>query len=117
VCLRNVKRARLVAADRDPAGGLTASGRAKFRAVGSRLRPGVRVVRTLEDARRKGSFLRRFYARDDVPPLRDSQDRPTRYALAAAAWGEPVPRTLADVKRLAALGARLLRAVRRAREL
>lgn len=106
-----MKRARvsLTKADRDPHGGLAPSGRAKYALAGAHLRPGVRTVRTAEDARRKGSFLRRMYARADVPPLQDARGRPTRYALQAHAWGEPVPRTRADVRQLAARGAELLR--------
>lgn len=106
-------RPRLTAADRDPRGGLTASGRAKYNRAGARLRPGVLEVHTLDDMRRKGSFLRRFYARDAVPALTTPTGRATRYALAAQAWGERAPRTLADVRALAAKGARLLAAYHR----
>lgn len=98
----------LTSADRDPRGGLTASGRAKYNAEGAHLRPGVLRVRSTTDLRRKGSFLRRFYGRRDPHPLTDGKGRPTRYALAAHAWGEPVPKTSADVRRLAALGEKLL---------
>lgn len=88
-------------------GGLTAAGRAFYNAQGSTLRPGVVVVRTLDDLRRKGSFLRRHYA-GPPRPLVDDKGRPTRHALAAQAWAEKAPRTRADVRRLAAVGARLL---------
>lgn len=105
-----MKRAvSLTREDRDPRGGLTPEGRAKYAAAGAHLRPGVKTVRTAEDARRKGRFLRRMYARADVPPLADDRGRPTRYALQAQAWGERAPRTLADVRALAARGAELLR--------
>ncbi len=45
-----------------------------------------------ERARRKGSFLTRFYTNPSGPLVDDDGD-PTRLALAANAWGEPVPRT------------------------
>lgn len=95
---------------KNPRGGLTAAGRAFYAAQGSNLRPGVIVARTAEDARRKGSFLRRHYfgPTNEVKPLRDAKGRPTRHALQAQAWGEKAPRTLGDVRRLAAKGARLL---------
>lgn len=92
-------------------GGLTAEGRAAFaRETGAHLRPGVVKVRSVEDLRRKGSFLRRMYAGafNEAKPLLDAKGRPTRHALQAQAWGEKAPRTLADVRRLAATGARLL---------
>lgn len=95
---------------KNPRGGLTAAGRAFYAAQGANLRPGVIVARTAEQARRKGSFLRRHYfgPHNEAKPLRDAQGRPTRHALQAQAWGEKAPRTLGDVRRLAALGARLL---------
>ena len=98
----------LTAADRDPRGGLSASGRAKYNAAGAHLRPGVLRVRSAEDLRRKGSFLRRFYGRSALHPLTDAKGRPTRYALAAHAWGERVPKTAAEARALAQLGSRLL---------
>ena len=95
---------------KDPRGGLTAAGRAFYNAQGARLRPGVIVVRSLEDVRRKASFLRRHYfgSHNEAKPLRDAKGRPTRHALQAQAWGEKAPRTLDDVRRLARKGARLL---------
>jgi len=42
--------------------------------------------------------------------------KPTRFALTAAAWGEPVPRTPAAARRIAAKGRRLLERYRRTRE-
>jgi hypothetical protein len=38
----------------------------------------------------------------------DDKGRPTRLALAANAWGEPVPRTAGAASRLAAKGRNLL---------
>jgi len=97
---------------RDPRGGLTAQGRAAFaRRDGSQLRPGVRksdAQLTADDMRRKGSWAVRFYGRKQLPPLTDAQGRPTRFALSAHAWGEPVPKTVAQARRIAAKGRRLL---------
>lgn len=94
----------------NPNGGLTAAGRAKFkREEGSNLKPGVKgAADTPEKMRRKGSFLSRFYGRADIPPLTDSSGEPTRYALAARAWGEAAPTSLASVRALAAKGKSLL---------
>ena len=94
----------------NPKGGLTAAGRAKFkREEGANLKPGVKApADTPEKMRRKGSFLARFYGRDDVPPLTKPNGEPTRYALAARAWGENAPTTLSAVRALAAKGRRLL---------
>ena len=94
---------------KDPKGGLTAAGRKRFKeAEGSELRPGVKQVKSAEDAKRKGSFLRRHYGRKNPSPLVDDKGEPTRYAKQAHAWGEPVPKTAADVKRLAKKGSDLL---------
>ena len=42
------------------------------------------------DVRRKGSWAVRFYgAQRKLPALKDKR-QPTRFALTAAAWGEPV---------------------------
>jgi hypothetical protein len=94
----------------NPKGGLTAAGRAKFkREEGAHLKPGVKgPADTPEKMRRKGSFLARFYGRATIPPLTKPNGEPTRYALAAHAWGEPVPTTTAAVRKLAAKGRRLL---------
>jgi hypothetical protein len=63
---------------------------------------------TREEMRRKGSWAVRFYGRKKLPALLDAKGRPTRFALSAAAWGEPVPRTAAAARRIAARGRRLL---------
>lgn len=103
---------------RDPRGGLTAAGRREFkRKEGANLKPGVKkLVRDMspEDMRRKGSWAVRFYGRKSLPPLVDQQGKPTRFALTAAAWGEPVPKTAAAARRIAAKGQRLLERARRA---
>ena len=99
---------------KNPAGGLTEEGRRYFRKKeGASLRPGVKTIKSTEDLRRKGSFLRRFYGRKKISPLQDRQGRPTRFAKAAHAWGEPVPKDHAAVKRLAKKGERLLAQYRR----
>ena len=99
----------MTAEDKNPRGGLSAKGRAKLRRAGFNVRPGVKgKVDTPEKARRKGSFLRRHYGRANPHPLKDNKGRPTRYALQARAWGEPVPQNNDDVRRLAAKGSALL---------
>lgn len=106
-----MKRTR---ATEDPRGGLTAKGREYFRRTeGAHLKPGVKkAIRdmTPDEMRRKGSWAVRFYGRAKLPPLRDSAGRPTRFALTAAAWGEPVPKTVVAARRIAAKGERLLAA-------
>ena len=94
---------------KDPRGGLTAAGRAEFRRKdGSHLKPGVKgAADTPEKMRRKGSFLRRHFVTLSGPLL-DDKGEPTRLALSAQAWGEKIPKTEADVKKLAAKGATLL---------
>ena len=71
---------------------------------------------TPQEMRRKGSWAVRFYGRKQLPPLVDGRGRPTRHALSAHAWGEPVPRTVAAARRLAAKGERLLERYRRIKQ-
>jgi hypothetical protein len=94
---------------RDPKGGLTAAGRRHFRETeGSNLLPGVRGrANTPTKMRRKGSFLTRFFT-NPSGPMKDDNGKPTRLALSAAAWGEPVPQNMEDAAELAAKGRRLL---------
>jgi len=94
---------------KDPKGGLTAAGRRHFkRKEGANLKPGVKgKADTPEKMRRKGSFLTRFYT-NPSGPLQNDKGEPTRLALAAAAWGEPVPKNRSDAAKLAAKGRRLL---------
>jgi Domain of unknown function (DUF6321) len=105
---------------KDPQGGLTAQGRSMFRRRdGSRLKPGVKKsVREMspEEMRRKGSWASRFYGRKQLPPLRKANGEPTRFALSAHAWGEPIPKTVAAARRIAAKGRRLLEAYERLRK-
>lgn len=96
---------------RDPEGGLTQAGRDYFnRTTGSHLQPGITgATDTPAKMRRKGSFLRRHYGgRAAQLPLTDKNGDTSRQALQAHAWGEPVPKTAADVKRLGELGTQLL---------
>ena len=94
---------------KDPKGGLTAAGRRHFKQTeGANLKPGVKgPADTPEKMRRKGSFLTRFFT-NPSGPMKDEKGRPTRLALSAAAWGEPVPQNAQDAARLAAKGRRLL---------
>ncbi len=93
---------------RDPKGGLTAAGRKMFaEKEGAHLRPGVQgEAATPDKMRRKGSFLRRHFANPRGPMERDGE--PTRLALSAQAWGEPLPKNEADAKKLADKGHALL---------
>lgn len=104
---------------RDPKGGLTAAGRRAFkRKEGANLRPGVKKAQrdmTPTEMRRKGSWAVRFYGRKTLSPLVDDDGKPTRFALTAAAWGEPVPRTVAAARRIAAKGRRLLERAKQAK--
>ncbi len=95
-------------ATKDPEGGLTAEGRKAFaKKEGAHLRPGVQGPADTPDKMvRKGSFLRRHFANPRGPMERDGE--PTRLALSAHAWGEPVPKTGSDAKKLAAKGHELL---------
>ena len=94
---------------RDPKGGLTAAGRRHFaRTEGANLKPGVMgAADTPQKMRRKGSFLTRFFT-NPSGPMKKPNGKPTRLALSAAAWGEPVPKNMADAAKLAAKGRRLL---------
>lgn len=95
---------------RNPKGGLTAAGRAHFkRTEGANLKPGVKgAADTPEKMRRKGSFLTRFFT-NPSGPMQDEKGEPTRLALSANAWGEPVPKNASDAARLAEKGRNLLK--------
>lgn len=94
---------------KDPKGGLTAAGRKYFaEKEGLHLRPGVAgAADTPEKMLRKGSFLRRHYANPRGPVV-DGKGEPTRQALQATAWGEPVPKSAGDEAKLARKGSELL---------
>lgn len=106
---------------KDPHGGLTAAGRRAFRRKdGAHLKPGVKKSQSKmipEEMRRKGSWAVRFYGRKGaLPPLKNKKGEPTRFALTAAAWGEPVPTTVAAARKIAAKGRRLLSLYRKEKE-
>ena len=109
---KSLRKRSAKAREKDPRGGLTAAGRKAFaKKDGSHLKPGVRKPAsemTPTDMRRKGSWAVRFYGRAKLPPLVDRNGKPTRHALSAHAWGEPVPKTAAAARRIAAKGERLL---------
>jgi hypothetical protein len=102
--------------EKDPHGGLTAAGRRAFHdRDGSNLKPGVKKKASemsVAEMKRKGSWAVRFYGRKKLPALTDEQGKPTRFALSAAAWGEPVPKTDAAARKIADKGHRLLERAR-----
>lgn len=114
------KASSVRSAEKDPQGGLTAAGRRAFaKKDGSHLKPGVTKSEedmSPADMRRKGSWAARFFGRKDMPPLVDQNGAPTRHALSAHAWGEPVPKTVAAARRIAAKGERLLKKYHRLKE-
>ena len=98
---------------KDPNGGLTSAGRKEFaRKDGAKLKPGVKKPHskmTDDEMRRKGSWATRFYGRKGkLPPLKKPDGTPTRFALTAAAWGEPIPTTVSAARKIAAKGRKLL---------
>ena len=101
---------------KDPKGGLTAAGRKFYNEqTGGHLKPGVKgAADTPEKKGRKGSFLTRHFTNPPGPVVKDGE--PTRQALQAAAWGEPVPKTLGDEKKLAAKGRKMLKEAKEAKE-
>lgn len=101
---------------KNPKGGLTAAGRKAFKEKdGSTLKPGVKgAANTPTKMLRKGSFLRRHYV-SLRGPLVDAAGKPTRLALQASAWGEPIPRSIAAAKKLAAEGLKLLKRYKKAK--
>ncbi|WP_353069469.1 DUF6321 domain-containing protein [Tunturibacter empetritectus] len=101
---------------KDPKGGLTAAGREFYKKTeGANLKPGVKgEADTPEKMRRKGSFLTRHFTHPRGPMVKDGE--PTRLALSAHAWGEPIPKTEAAAKKLAAKGRKLLEKYRAAKE-
>jgi hypothetical protein len=90
---------------------MTEAGRRKFESSGEskNLQPGVKDKSPSGQAlRRKGSFLTRFFT-NPSGPLVDKKGEPTRLALSANAWGEPVPKTADAAARLAAKGRAILK--------
>ena len=86
---------------KNPKGGLTAAGRKAF---GGNLKPGVKNYSkaSVTDKKRWISWALRFYGQENYPPLKDDKGLPTRFALTAAAWGEPVPKNEAEARAIAA---------------
>ena len=82
----------------NPKGGLNAAG---ARSAG--VQTGVKNYSKAsdKDKRRWISWARRFAAADNIPPLTKPNGEPTRFALMFTAWGEPVPKTQADVSTVA----------------
>jgi hypothetical protein len=95
-----------------PEGGLTAAGRRKFaQTEGAHLKPGVKKPAsemTPQEMKRKGSWAARCHGRKKLSPLHSKDGKPTRFALTAAAWGEPVPKTETAARKIAAKGRKLL---------
>lgn len=89
---------------KDPQGGLTAEGRAYFkRKEGANLKPGVRNYDSASpaDKKRWQNWATRFAGRSDIPPLKEPNGKPTRFALMFQAWGEPIPSNEAQVRAVA----------------
>lgn len=82
---------------------MTAKGRAHFkRKEGANLKPGVKNYSSasLADKKRWISWASRFYGQKNLPPMKKPNGEPTRAALTAAAWGEPVPKNEAAARRI-----------------
>jgi Domain of unknown function (DUF6321) len=99
-------------ARKDPKGGLTQKGRDFYeKEQGAHLKPGVKKSEadmSPDDMKRKGSWAVRFYGRTGKLPPLVKDGKPTRFALTAAAWGEPVPSTVKEARAIAAKGKKLL---------
>ena len=96
---------------KNPDGGLTAEGRAHYKKKeGANLKPGVKSYSTASraDKMRWCNWAIRFYGRETYPPFKKPNGDPTRFALMARAWGEPVPKTAAAARAIAAKARRRL---------
>jgi len=87
----------------NPKGGLNSKGRASLKKQGQNIRPGVKNYSkaSVTDKKRWISWALRFYT-NPSGPLIGKNGEPTRLALTAAAWGEPVPTTRAAAQAIAA---------------
>ena len=95
---------------KNPEGGLNAKGRASLKAQGHDIKPGVKgPADTPEKQRRKGSFLSRMFGPGAPGSMKQDNGEPSRRALSAKAWGEPVPSDDAGRARLYAKGQALLK--------
>ena len=82
------KSVSLTKKDKNPSGGLSAAGRAKFnRATGSKLKPPVSAKQAKKSPKAAGR-CKSFCARMGgvKGPMKDSKGRPTRKALALRKW-------------------------------
>lgn len=106
------KQVNLTKKDKNPAGGLSAAGRAKYnRETGSNLKAPVKGrPKNSEEARRKGSFLVRMGSADG--PMFDEKHRPTRLKKSLEAWGYEGTSKSAAV----ALGKKYLEQAKKAKE-
>jgi hypothetical protein len=95
---------------KNPEGGLNAKGRASLKAQGHDIKPGVKgPADTPEKMKRKGSFLSRMFGPGAPGSMKQENGEPSRRALSAKAWGEPVPQDDAGRARLYAKGQALLK--------
>jgi len=95
---------------KNPEGGLNAKGRASLKAQGHDIKPGVKgPADTPEKMKRKGSFLSRMFGPGAPGSMKKDNGEPSRRALSAKAWGEPVPSDDAGRARLYAKGQALLK--------
>lgn len=87
---------------KNPAGGLTAAGRAYYNSKGSNLKPGVTNYQSAsgKDKARWRNWATRFYSNPRGPMMKNG--KPTRLALMAKAWGMPVPKTRQEAQAIAA---------------
>ncbi len=88
---------------KNPKGGLNAAGRRSLKAQGQNIKPGVKSYSkaSTRDKRRWISWATRFYSNPKGPMVGDD-GKPTRLALMATAWGEPVPKTRQAAQAIAA---------------
>jgi hypothetical protein len=93
---------------KEKSGGLSAKGRKFYNAQGMNLKPGVKgPANTPQKKKRKGMYLIRAFS-NPSGPMKNEKGEPTRLALSANPWGEPVPQTRASALKLARKGRRLL---------
>lgn len=88
---------------KNPKGGLTQAGRDYYkRTQGSKLKAGVKNYSKASESDKKRwvRWALRFAGRSDIPPLKKPNGEPTRFALMFAAWGEPVPTSVASVRKV-----------------
>jgi hypothetical protein len=89
-------------------GGLSAKGIKFYNQQGKNIKPGVKgPPDTPEKKKRLGSYLTRFFS-NPSGPMKNEKGEPTRLALSANNWSQPVPKNMADAAKLARKGRRLL---------